>query len=520
MGFQPEDFDHCLCQNYDDGASIPAHADDEACYDKDVKVLTLNAVGSAKFSLVCKEGQVRFGLGPKEYFLMPAGCQCTHKHAVQATSSGRISLTFRNSKNLKSAVSPIASVVSSPTVIASHSSVSPRVARSPSKRTSPSGITYFKDGRDVACTLNETARELLPLSMERKMNVDADTRPKFSIPLLQRFVDDGVRRNSIGSFGKKFFVLNDSRMICVVDKTTQYMCSIPQGIWFWGLRAGKNNYCWMKRVDDKLVFLAEKLQYPTLHDILNKEPTGRLVGHGNVSFYDDFYRGTTLGRRGYCWVNPILDSGLTISELPNLSHVPKSFVLAHIKDAKFVVRGKYLHFDKMGKTSVGTASTPVGAAEVELSFGLSKIDSLGSDQVLNRVLDTIASRPAFKEGSSVMVTLDNILSNYINNSLKLKQSTHIGLNQFLTDEERDMLANIFGGVHMEFKQQWRRSHSFLNSMRAILNHLKQKEQHSVKITARARNVERHLANRKPEEKTNGPPKEKHKTQKYAKTAHN
>ncbi|ABW81234.1 polyprotein [Plum bark necrosis stem pitting-associated virus] len=492
MGFQPEDFDHCLCQSYDDGGSIPAHADNEACYDKDVEVLTLNAVGSAKFSLVCKEGQVRFGLGPKEYFLMPAGCQCTHKHAVQATSSGRISLTFRNSKNLKTTVSPTVPAVTSSSMISSHSSVSPRVARSPSKRTSPSGITYFKDGRDVACTLNETASVLLPLSAERKMNMDTDSRPKFSIPLLQGFVDDGVRRNSIGSFGKKFFVLNDSRMICVVDKTTQYMCSIPQGIWFWGLRAGKNNYCWMKRVDDKLVFLAEKLQYPTLHDILNKEPTGRLVGHGNVSFYDDFYRGTTLGRRGYCWVNPILDSGLTISELPNLSHVPKSFVLAHIKDAKFVVRGKYLHFDKTGKTSVGTASTPVGAAEVEPSFDLSKIDSLGSDQVLNRVLDTIASRPVFKEGSSVMVTLDNILSNYINNSLKLKQSTHIVLNQFLTDEERDMLANIFGGVHMEFKQQWRGSHSFLNSMRAILNHLIHMEYHCFKISSIGGNFGGHL----------------------------
>nr|AGL80623.1 polyprotein [Plum bark necrosis stem pitting-associated virus] len=492
MGFQPEDFDHCLCQSYDDGASIPAHADNEACYDKDVEVLTLNAVGSAKFSLVCKEGQVRFGLGPKEYFLMPAGCQCTHKHAVQATSSGRISLTFRNSKNLRTAVSPIASVVSSPTVMASHSSVSPNVARSPSKRTSPSGITYFKDGRDVACTLNETARELLPLSMERKMNVDADRRPKFFIPLLQRFVDDGVRRNSIGSFGKKFFVLNDSRMICVVDKTTQYMCSIPQGIWFWGLRAGKNNYCWMKRMDDKLIFLAERLQYPTLHDILIKEPTGRLVGHGNVSFYDDFFKGTTLGRRGYCWVNPILESGLAISELPNLSHVPKSFVLAHIKDAKFVVRGKYLHFDQKGNTSVGTLSTPVGAAEIEPSFDLSKIESLGSDQVLNRVLDTIASRPVFKEGSSVMVTLDNILSNYINNSLKLKQSTHIVLSQFLTDEERDLLSKIFGGVHMEFKQQWRGSHSFLNSMRAILNHLIHMEYHCFKISSIGGNFGGHL----------------------------
>nr|UCJ00639.1 polyprotein [Plum bark necrosis stem pitting-associated virus] len=492
MGFQPDDFDHCLCQRYDDGASIPAHADNEACYDKDVKVLTLNAVGSAKFSLICKEGQVRFGLGPKEYFLMPAGCQCTHKHAVQATSSGRISLTFRNSKNLKTAVSPTVSVASSSSVTASHSSVSPKVARSPSMRTSPSGITYFKDGRDVACTLNETARELLPLSMERKMNVDVGRRPKFSIPLLQRFVDDGVRRNSIGSFGKKFFVLNDSRMICVVDKTTQYMCSIPQGIWFWGLRAGKNNYCWMKRMDDKLIFLAEKLQYPTLHDILRKEPTGRLVGHGNVSFYDDFFRGTTLGRRGYCWVNPILNSGLAISDLPNLSHVPKSFVLAHIKDAKFVVRGKYLHFDKKGNTSVGALSTPVGAAEFEPSFDLSRFCSTSSDQVLNRVLDTIASRPVFKEGSSVMVTLDNILSNYINNSLKLKQSTHIVLNQFLTDEERDLLSKIFGGVHMEFKPQWRGPHSFLNSLRVVLNSLIHKEYHRFKIYSIGSNFGGHL----------------------------
>nr|AGL80630.1 polyprotein [Plum bark necrosis stem pitting-associated virus] len=492
MGFQPEDFDHCLCQNYDDGAVIPEHADDEGCYDSDVKVLTLNALGSALFSLSCQDGRVRMSLNPGEYFLMPAGCQCSHKHGVKSTSAGRVSLTFRNSKNLKTKSPTNTTAVSGSVGSPSHSSVSPKVARSPSKRSSPSGITYFKDGRDVACTLNEKVKEILPLSMERKMNVDADKRPKFSIPILQGFVDDGVRRNSIGTFGKKFFLLNDSRMICVVDKDTQYMCSIPQNVWFWGLRAGENQHRWMKRVDDRLIFLAAGNQFPTLVEILRADPAHRLIGHGNVSFYDDFYKGTTLGRRGYCWVNPVLEAGVAFSDLPNLSHVPKSYVTAHVKDAKFVLRGKYLHFDMKGKSGVGASATPVGAAEIEPTFDLSKIDSLGSDMVLNRVLDTIASRPVFKEGSSVMVTLDNILSNYINNSLKLKQSSHIVLNQFLTDEERDMLAKIFGGVHMEFKQQWRGSHSFLNSMRAVLNHLIHMEYHCFKISSIGGNFGGHL----------------------------
>ncbi|QOJ38373.1 ORF1a [Ampelovirus sp.] len=484
MGFQPEDFDHSLCQNYtDDGGRSPDLADNDTGFDKDVEVLTLKKVYCAKFSLVCKGGEGRFGLGPKEYFLMRRGCQCSLKHAVQATSPGRISLTFRNSKNLKTTVSPTVPVCSSSSVISSHSSAPPRVARSPSKRTSPSGITYLKDGRDVACSINETALILLPLRSQRKMNMDTDSRPKFSITLLLGFVYDGVRRNSIGSFGKKFLDFNDSSLICVFGKTTLYMCSIPQGIWSCGLRAGEVVFRWMKHVDGRMVYLPKGLQFPTLREVVQAEPSHRLVGHENVTFMDPFYRGVTLGRRGFCWVNPVLDSGLDVSVLPNASHVPVSFVLKHVREPRFVKRGKFLHMDPLGKAHEGGKNVPVGAAEVEPSFDLSKVESLGSDHVLNRVLDTIASRPVFKEGSSVMVTLDNILSNYINNTLKLRQSTHIVLSQYLTDEERDLLAKFFGGVHMEFKQQWRGSHSFLNSMRAVLNHMIHMEYHCFKISS-------------------------------------
>nr|WGM82666.1 polyprotein [Jujube closterovirus 1] len=508
MGFLPEEFDHCLCQIYESGGAIPPHADDEECYGEDVKVLTLNAVGEASFTVGCNRGNLIFSLEQGDYFLMPAGCQKSHKHAVTANTQGRISLTFRNSKNLKSAVkppSPVQSVKSdSAALVPSVGSdeierlPAPRVSStlntsrnskrhtrraSPINSRSPTGITYFRDARDVNRALNQKATVFVPLREERLANKDYTKRPDISIPVIQFFVEDCVYRNVLGDFGKKFFVLDDAFVVCVVDNTLKYTCQIPQNVWFCGLRAGEVVFRWMKHVDGRMVYLPKGLQFPTLRDVLQADPAKRLVGHENITFMDPFYRGVTLGRRGFCWVNPVLDSGLDITDLPNASHVPVSFVLKHVKEPRFVRRGKFLHVDPLGQVHNGGRNVPVGAAEVEPSYDLSKVESLGSDHILNRVLDTIASRPVFKEGSSVMVTLDNILSNYINDTLKLRQSTHIVLSQYLTDEERDLLAKFFGGVHMEFKQQWRGSHSFLNSMRAVLNHMIHMEYHCFKISS-------------------------------------
>ncbi|BBL52475.1 polyprotein [Persimmon ampelovirus] len=508
MGFLPEEFDHCLCQIYELGGAIPPHADNEECYGEDVKVLTLNAIGEASFTLGCDKGNLIFNIGQGDYFLMPAGCQTSHKHAVTANTSGRISLTFRNSKNLKVSVASSSEdlKVDSPAEASSSNTccteplnlpapkVSSTIGRTqlpgknqanrvfPNSR-SPSGITYFRDGRDVCKALNEKATVFVPLREERLANKDYTKRPNISIPVIQFFVEDCVYRNTLGTFGKKFFVLDEAFIVCVVDHTLKYTCSIPENVWFCGLRAGEVVFRWMKHADGRMVYLPKGLQFPTLREVVQADPSHRLVGHENVTFMDSFYKGVTLGRRGFCWVNPVLDSGFDVSFLPNASHVPVSFVLKHVKEPRFVKRGKFLHMDPLGKVHEGGKNVPVGAAEVEPSFDLSKVESLGSDHVLNKVLDTIASRPVFKEGSSVMVTLDNILSNYINNTLKLRQSTHIVLSQYLTDEERDLLAKFFGGVHMEFKQQWRGSHSFLNSMRAVLNHMIHMEYHCFKISS-------------------------------------
>nr|WGM82659.1 polyprotein [Jujube closterovirus 1] len=508
MGFLPEEFDHCLCQIYESGGAIPPHADNEECYGDDVKVLTLNAVGEASFTVGCNRGNLIFSLEQGDYFLMPTGCQTTHKHAVTANTQGRISLTFRNSRNLKSVVSSSAPVREAghnvaPSIPAAGSNEirqlsAPRVSStlnistnsrrrerksSPINARSPTGITYFRDGRDVNRALNQKATVFVPLREERLANKDFTRRPAVSIPVIQFFVEDCVYRNTLGDFGKKFFVLDDAFIMCVIDNTIKYTCHVPQNVWFCGLRAGEVVFRWMKHVDGRMIYLPKGLQFPTLRELVQADPVKRLVGHENVTFMDTFYRGVTLGRRGFCWVNPVLDAGCDVANLPNASHVPVSFVLRYVREPRFVRRGKFLHMDPTGLVHNGGKNVPVGAAEVEPTFDLSKVESLGLDHVLNRVLEAIASRPVFKEGSSVMVTLDNILSNYINNTLKLRQSTHIVLSQYLTDEERDLLAKFFGGVHMEFKQQWRGSHSFLNSMRAVLNHMIHMEYHCFKISS-------------------------------------
>ncbi|AET36890.1 putative replicase [actinidia virus B] len=90
-----EDFDHCLCQIYEKGAGIPYHADDETCY-KEPSVVTVNLFGEADFKTKCTN-ELSFRLTDGDVLTMGKGFQSNHKHSVQNTGPGRVSLTFRNS---------------------------------------------------------------------------------------------------------------------------------------------------------------------------------------------------------------------------------------------------------------------------------------------------------------------------------------------------------------------------------------------------------------------------------------
>nr|QJD14751.1 replicase [Actinidia virus B] len=96
-----EDYDHCLCQVYETGGSIPYHADDENCY-KDPSVVTVNLFGEATFKIKCSEER-SFNLVNGDVLTMGKGFQTNHKHSVVSNSQNRVSLTFRN--GIKSAVS-------------------------------------------------------------------------------------------------------------------------------------------------------------------------------------------------------------------------------------------------------------------------------------------------------------------------------------------------------------------------------------------------------------------------------
>ncbi|ARQ03275.1 RdRP [Allexivirus sigmamedicagonis] len=99
-GQNPESFDHCLVQRYERGAAIPFHRDNEPVYPLDNPILTVNLVGKASFELQCKRGEIKIPLSTAEYFIMPNGCQRTHRHAVRALTHHRVSLTFRSTKRI------------------------------------------------------------------------------------------------------------------------------------------------------------------------------------------------------------------------------------------------------------------------------------------------------------------------------------------------------------------------------------------------------------------------------------
>ncbi|UKT68849.1 replicase [Grapevine virus O] len=99
-GYKADSFDHCLVQLYEAGGSINLHADNEAVYPIENPILTVQLYGSSTFTLKCTKGEVKMGLDGPVFFLMPNGCQRSHKHGVQAHEP-RLSLTFRSTRPIE-----------------------------------------------------------------------------------------------------------------------------------------------------------------------------------------------------------------------------------------------------------------------------------------------------------------------------------------------------------------------------------------------------------------------------------
>ncbi|ACE78181.2 replicase polyprotein [Hydrangea chlorotic mottle virus] len=91
----PDKYDCMLAQKYEEGAQIGFHADDEGIFESGESILTVNVMGSACFKIKCGAGCSAFELTDAIQFTMPENFQCTHKHAVEVKSAGRISFTFR-----------------------------------------------------------------------------------------------------------------------------------------------------------------------------------------------------------------------------------------------------------------------------------------------------------------------------------------------------------------------------------------------------------------------------------------
>nr|ATB18077.1 RNA-dependent RNA polymerase [Cherry green ring mottle virus] len=105
-------FNSCLVQIYESGSKLGFHSDDEACYDNDLEVLTVNLFGEAQIAfrriantedskkqtnetLQGPENYVEVRLADGESLLMPKGFQQEFQHSVTYASAGRVSLTFR-----------------------------------------------------------------------------------------------------------------------------------------------------------------------------------------------------------------------------------------------------------------------------------------------------------------------------------------------------------------------------------------------------------------------------------------
>nr|UCR98437.1 RNA-dependent RNA polymerase [Apple stem pitting virus] len=104
-------YNQCLIQEYSTGHGLSMHRDDENIYDADHQVLTVNYTGEAVFCIDCKGVGFEVKLNGPQMLLMPFGFQRSHKHGVKSPSKGRISLTFRLSKDCGEQI-PVTEVVS------------------------------------------------------------------------------------------------------------------------------------------------------------------------------------------------------------------------------------------------------------------------------------------------------------------------------------------------------------------------------------------------------------------------
>nr|UCR98267.1 RNA-dependent RNA polymerase [Apple stem pitting virus] len=103
-------YNQCLIQEYSTGHGLSMHKDDEAIYDVNHQVLTVNYSGEATFCIECSGIGFEIQLNSAQMLLMPFGFQVNHKHGIKNPSKGRISLTFRLSKKEDDQV-PIQEVV-------------------------------------------------------------------------------------------------------------------------------------------------------------------------------------------------------------------------------------------------------------------------------------------------------------------------------------------------------------------------------------------------------------------------
>nr|BDX29258.1 methyl transferase/helicase [Grapevine leafroll-associated virus 13] len=154
-------YNQCLVQRYDEGAIIPFHSDNEACYERDHKVLTVNLVGLANFRVKCVKGEGSAVMGANEWFVMPAGFQRTHKHSVISRSLYRISLTFRTSKYqgaFDAVEAPIEKPIKHPEVVAKKYVVPHKRARSEVSSSPKTSETLIADGANSEISLPQAAQ--------------------------------------------------------------------------------------------------------------------------------------------------------------------------------------------------------------------------------------------------------------------------------------------------------------------------------------------------------------------------
>nr|UVK69446.1 RNA-dependent RNA polymerase [Grapevine rupestris stem pitting-associated virus] len=96
-------YNSCLAQIYEENSKLALHKDNEDCYEPGHKVLTVNLVGQATFTVskarsLVEGNHCNLLIGPGEFFEMPRGMQSSHFHGVSNCSNGRVSLTFRRQK--------------------------------------------------------------------------------------------------------------------------------------------------------------------------------------------------------------------------------------------------------------------------------------------------------------------------------------------------------------------------------------------------------------------------------------